>query len=67
MVSKTVTALIPAMAATFDVYYLRLLVIARFSYFLQELIFNPPPPPQSPSLVISVWVYVSMRRMFDLF
>lgn len=55
MVSKTVTALIPAMAATFDMYYLRLLVIARFSYFLQELIFNPPPPPpQSPSLVISV-------------
>ena len=58
MVSKTVTALIPAMAATFDMYYLRLLVIARFSYFLQELIFNPPPPrpliPKSSNLCIGV-------------
>ena len=56
MVSKTVTALIPAMVATFDVYYLRLLVIARFSYFLQELIFNPPPPPipKSSNLCIGV-------------
>ena len=56
MVSKIVTALIPAMAATFDMYYLRFLVIARFSYFLQELIFNPPPPtiPKSSNLCIGV-------------
>ena len=31
MVSKTVMALIPAMVAKFDMYYLRLLVTAIFS------------------------------------